>query len=182
MLRNYVHGVRFIVETDAHKLQHQLNLPANGLPGALLTSWMVWIRLFNFDGKHVPGRVNEGSDGLSWQPRGEEEPEPEEEDDVKETIETSLQEIFVERGPEQQRSKRAFNPVVRFRLAEEYNARRKDIAKFLGDMKQMEGKITTEMHQFRLEAMKSLHSDGVLYWQRRTDKLPAQVSVSTEQI
>jgi len=43
MFHNYVYGVRFLVETDANTLVHQLNLPANDLPGALVTRWIAWI-------------------------------------------------------------------------------------------------------------------------------------------
>ena len=35
--RNYVYGVRFLVETDANTLVHQLNLPTSDLPGGLVT-------------------------------------------------------------------------------------------------------------------------------------------------
>jgi len=35
--RHYVYGVRFVVETDANTLVHKLNLPANDLPGAIVT-------------------------------------------------------------------------------------------------------------------------------------------------
>jgi hypothetical protein len=75
--RNYIYGVRFLVETDANTLVHQQNLPANDLPGALVTRWIVWIRLFDFDVEHVPGSLNGGPDGLSRRPRGDGEPEPE---------------------------------------------------------------------------------------------------------
>jgi hypothetical protein len=37
MFRNYVYVVRFLSQTGANTLVHQLNLPANNLPGALLT-------------------------------------------------------------------------------------------------------------------------------------------------
>jgi len=40
---NYVYGVRFPVETDANTFVHQLNLPANDLPGALVTLCIVWM-------------------------------------------------------------------------------------------------------------------------------------------
>jgi len=41
--RNYVNGVRFLMETAANTLAHQLNLPSNDLPGALVTRWIAWI-------------------------------------------------------------------------------------------------------------------------------------------
>jgi hypothetical protein len=44
----------------------------------------------------VPGTVNDGTDCLSWRLQGDVEPEPEEEDDVDETIEACLRGIQVE--------------------------------------------------------------------------------------
>jgi len=88
--RNYVYRVRFLVETDTNILVHQLNLPANDLPGAQVTSSIVGISLFDFDVKHIPGRLTGGPDGLTRRPRREGEPEPEVEDDPEETIEASL--------------------------------------------------------------------------------------------
>ena len=38
--RNYIYRVRFLVETDANTLVHQLNFCANDLPGALVTRWI----------------------------------------------------------------------------------------------------------------------------------------------
>jgi len=37
---NNVNGVRFLAEPDSNTLVHQLNLPANHLPGALVTQWI----------------------------------------------------------------------------------------------------------------------------------------------
>jgi len=56
----------------------------------------MWIRLFDFNVKLLPGRLNEDHDGLSWQLRGKVEHEPEEEDDLEESIEASLQGTWVE--------------------------------------------------------------------------------------
>jgi hypothetical protein len=74
--------------------------------------------------KHVPVRLNEGPDGVSRRPRGEGESEPEEEDDLEETIEASLRGIWVEQGSDRNRRQRPYKPFVDLRLAEEYNERR----------------------------------------------------------
>jgi hypothetical protein len=178
---NYVYGVRFLVETDANTLVHQLNLPANDLPGALVTRWIAWIRLFDFDVKHVPARLNGGPDGLSRWPRGEGEPEPEEEDKLEETIEASLRGIRVEQVSDRKRRERPYEPFVGLRLAEEYKGRWKGIGEFQGNLKRPEGKTTKELQQFRREATKYLVSDGILYRRRKTNEPPAKVVVSTEQ-
>jgi len=98
--RNYVYEVRFLVETDANTGVHRLNFPGNDLPGALVTCWITGIRLFDFDVKHVPGRLNGGPVGLSRRPRVKGELEPKQEYDLGETIEACLQGMRVERVPE----------------------------------------------------------------------------------
>jgi len=169
------------METDANKLVHRLNLPANDLPGALLTCWITWIRLFDFDVTHVPGKLNWGSEGLSRRPWWERVLNSEEEDDLEETLEASLRRIRVEQGPERKKWGRAFKLFVGVRLAEEYKGRWKERGEFLGNMKRPEGKTTKEMQQFRWEAMKYLVSDGMFYRRQKTNESPAKVIVSTEQ-
>ncbi len=68
-VRNYLYGVHFILETDANVLVAQLNRSASDLPGALVTRWLAWIRLFDFEVKHVPGTKHTAADGLSRRPR-----------------------------------------------------------------------------------------------------------------
>lgn len=52
-MRFWLYGVRFVVEIDAKTLVHQLNLPGNDFPGALLTSWLALIGLFDYDIRHT---------------------------------------------------------------------------------------------------------------------------------
>ena len=70
-LRYWLYGVRFVLETDANTLVAQLNRAATDLPGALVTRWLAWIRLFDFEVKHIKGRVHSAADGLSRRPRTE---------------------------------------------------------------------------------------------------------------
>jgi len=77
-LRPWLYGVRFTVETDANTLVAQLNRTATDLPGALITRWLAWISLWDFDVKHVPGRKNVVADILSrqeWNAQPERKPE-----------------------------------------------------------------------------------------------------------
>lgn len=62
--RNYVNGIRFLLETDDNALVYQLNSPTNNLPWELVTHWIVWIQLFNINMKHVTGRLNGSPDCL----------------------------------------------------------------------------------------------------------------------
>ena len=38
------------------------------LPGALVTRWIAWIQLFDFEVRHVPGRKHSAADGFSRKP------------------------------------------------------------------------------------------------------------------
>jgi reverse transcriptase-like protein/integrase-like protein len=68
-LRFWLYGTFFILETDAKTLVHQLNRAATDLPGALVTRWIAWIRLFDFEVRHVKGKKHTAADGLSRKPR-----------------------------------------------------------------------------------------------------------------
>ena len=63
--RHYLYGVRFLVENDARTLVHQLNQPASDLLRSVVIRWLIWIRIFTFNIKHVAGRKHRGPDGLS---------------------------------------------------------------------------------------------------------------------
>jgi len=58
-----------VLETDANVLVAQLNRAATDHPGALITRWLAWIRLFDFEVRHVPGKQHTVADALSWRPR-----------------------------------------------------------------------------------------------------------------
>ena len=50
---------------NANTFVAQLNQAAINLSGALVTQWMIWIKLFNFSIKHVSGRKHNAADDLS---------------------------------------------------------------------------------------------------------------------
>ena len=60
-------------EIDARKLVHQLNQPTSDLPGVIVGRWLVYIRLFSFDIKHMAGVKHKGPDALSRRTGTEEE-------------------------------------------------------------------------------------------------------------
>ena len=64
----YLYGVRFVLETNASVLVAQLNQSGTDLPGALVTRWLAYINLFDFDVKHVSGKTHTAADGLSRRP------------------------------------------------------------------------------------------------------------------
>lgn len=68
-VRFWLYGVHFILETDTKTLVAQLNRAATDLPGALVTRWLAWIRLFDFEVCHTKGKIHTAPDGLSRKPR-----------------------------------------------------------------------------------------------------------------
>ena len=61
--------MKFILETDVSVLVAQLNRSATDLPGALVTRWIAYIRLFDFEVRYVPGNKHTATDRLSRRPR-----------------------------------------------------------------------------------------------------------------
>jgi len=158
-----------------------IKLAANDLPGALVNRWIGWIQLFDFDLKRVPRRLSGRPDGLSWLPRAYGEPELDEEDELEGTIEVSLQGIQVEQGPEQKRRDTAYTPFGGLKLTEEYQGRWNEIGKFLGNMKQPEGRTPKEMLRFWRDATKYVVSDTIFHRRGKTHEPLAKMLVSTEQ-
>jgi hypothetical protein len=64
-----LYGIHFVLETDANVLTTQLNRSGTDLLNALLTRWLTWIRLFNFEVRHVLGIKHTTANGLSRRPR-----------------------------------------------------------------------------------------------------------------
>jgi hypothetical protein len=84
--------VKFLLETDANVLVIQLNGAASDLPRLLLMRWIAWIRLFDFDVKHVSGKKYIAANGLSRRPRTilEMEEEDSEEEDIEDFVDAQL--------------------------------------------------------------------------------------------
>jgi Integrase zinc binding domain/RNase H-like domain found in reverse transcriptase/Reverse transcriptase (RNA-dependent DNA polymerase) len=89
-VRQYLYGVHFVIELDAKTLIAQLNRSATDLPGALVTRWIAWIRLFDFELRHIPGKKHSVADGLSRRPRNEDEEDQESEVDIDDFIDAEL--------------------------------------------------------------------------------------------
>lgn len=94
--RFWLYGVRFTIEIDANTPVAQLNQSATDLPGALVTRWLAWIRLFDFEVRHVPGTKHSAADGLSRRPRGSAEKEEDTDElDIDDFIDMELNPIYV---------------------------------------------------------------------------------------
>jgi hypothetical protein len=63
-----LYSAYFQLEIDANTLVHQLNKAASDLLNSVMTRWLAWIHLFDFDVVHVPSRRHSGPDALSRRP------------------------------------------------------------------------------------------------------------------
>ena len=90
-LKVWIYGVRFVVEINAKTLLYQLNLPIVDLTGAMVTRWITWIRLFDFDVRHVPGRQHSGPDGLSRRPNDDDDDNDDDYESLEECIDSDLE-------------------------------------------------------------------------------------------
>jgi hypothetical protein len=64
-IRFWLYEVHFVLKTNVEVLITQLNEVAIDLSSALLTRWIAWIRLFNFDVKHVSEKKHIATNELS---------------------------------------------------------------------------------------------------------------------
>ena len=64
------------METYANTLVAQLNGAAHDHASAMLTRWLTWIRLFDFEVRHVKGATHTAADSLSRRPRHPEDTAP----------------------------------------------------------------------------------------------------------
>lgn len=95
-VKSYVYGVPFILEIDPKTLVAQLNKSAADLPGSVMSRWVAWIRLFDFEVHHVPGSKHTAADSLSRRPHTEADiRERAEEQDIDEVIDADLFAISV---------------------------------------------------------------------------------------
>ena len=158
-VRYYLYGVYFIIEIDAKTLAAQLNRSATDVPGAVVNQWLAWIRMFDFDVRHVPGKKHTAADSLSrkpWVPSDDLDTDPEDLDDFIDatlccvtvqatgTIDSSLNLSTLDPGPG-------------------YTKEHQDIARYLTTLKRPAGLSTTEFRQFKNSALKYIVQDGYLF-------------------
>jgi hypothetical protein len=77
----WLFGQYFTTMMDSQTLMWILNQPPIDLPNGLMSCWLAYIRLFEFDIEHVPGNKNSVADGLSRRGRADVDSPEEDPDD-----------------------------------------------------------------------------------------------------
>jgi len=151
-LRPYIYGVQFTVETDANTLVAQLNQTATDLPNALVTRWLAWIQMFDFDVRHVPGKKNAVADALS---RKESGPTPNDDEDLDDWVDAHLdcvqafvQPVDLARDDDIQGGE-GLRP-----LDETYSVESQEIALWLVTLRRPPGMTRREFRNFKRSAVK----------------------------
>jgi hypothetical protein len=147
-VRFYLYGVKFILETDARVLVDQLNRSGTDLPGALVTRWLAWIRLFDFEVRHVPGTKHTAADGLSRKPPSPNDlKEAAEEEDIDDWVDTQLGcvRVFPVSVAEEEQ------PSI---LAPGYSEKSQKIAAYLSTLRKPPEMSLKEFNKFKKEALR----------------------------
>jgi len=169
-LRNYVYGVKFLLETDAQVLVAQLNGGAHDLPGALITRWIAWIRLFDFEVKHIPGTKNVIADALSRKPPGQSDLDDyETPDQVEDFIDSnfyfvSVHAVYTSSAPNISKSSHLFTiPDAWLRSDQFWSNRTRQMAFHLKTLLRPDGILAKDFRKFKAEAWRYMARDGYLY-------------------
>jgi hypothetical protein len=146
--------VFFSVRTDSQTLVWLLNQPPNDLPNAMITRWLTYIRLFDFDVKHIPGNKNGAADGLS---RRGKSPEDESDDDPDDYFESKL--YSTSANPLS-----LHDPLARVYLCEEeYTGDDLMLGRYLETLERPEGISNEEYQKLRKKSRNFLVRDGYLF-------------------
>ena len=87
-------GQHFILEMDSRTLTWILNQLLTDLPNMVMTRWIAYIHLFDFEVRHVPGKVNLAADALSQ--RGPVTGNDSEEEDIEKFLDAEIANVQVE--------------------------------------------------------------------------------------
>ena len=162
-LRFWLYGRHFLLETDAQTLVWLVNQPPNDLPNAMLTRWLTYIRLFDFDVKHIPGSKNGAADALSRRGKSSDDND---ESDAEDYFESRLNLVSVSDA----------HPTARVWLIDgEYSGDDLLIAQYLETLQRPDGISNPEFLRFKKKSQQFLVRDGYLFKKSKRGTPPRRV-------
>ena len=169
--RFWLYGRYFLLETDAQTLVWLLNQPPNDLPNAMMTRWLTYIRLFDFDVKHIRGTKNGGADALSQRGRAPSE-DIEDEDEADDYFDAKLYGITIATEP----------PLLaRVYLHEaEYDGEDLILGRYLETLQRPDGLTDQQYQSLRKKSRHFLIRDGCLFKRSRRRGQPPRRVIGTE--
>jgi len=161
--RFWLFGRHFLVETDAQTLVWLLNQPPNDLPNAMMTRWLAYIRLFDFDVKHIPGNKNSAADALSRRGLTAEDPD-ESEDESDDYFDGQLYSMYVTENN---------SPIARIYLHEgEYEGDDLILGRYLENLQRPANLTDQQYQRLRKKSRDFLVRDGYLFKRGRKRNIP----------
>ena len=180
-LRYWLYGVHFILETDAKVLVAQLNRAATDLPGALVTRWIAWIRMFDFEVRHVKGSTHTAADGLSRRPRTESDNLDEQyEGDIDDWIAAELDYLGISASSVEEALSNKQESVQEDPLDDGYSEHSQSLAWFLTTLKKPVGMSRVEFRALKREATKYSVRDRQL-WRNATKAFLPRLVIDSEE-
>jgi hypothetical protein len=166
-LRFWLYGRFFTVETDARTLVWLLNQPPNNLPNAMMTRWLSYIRLFEFEVRHIPGNKNGAADALSRRIPSSDEAESDA-DSTDDYFESKLYAISVTPDPVED-----YRAQVWFQQAD-YEGDDLLLGRYLETLERPEGLSDNQFRQLRKKSQLFLVRHGRLYKRSKKSGIPPQ--------
>ena len=156
-VRFWLYEIKFIIEIDANILMTQLNRSTLNLSDALMTRWLAWIRLFDFEVRHVSEKKHDALNELSRRSREFFNDQDEaHEKNINDFIDAQLNVL------------RLCSIIVTLKekklvLENSYSNHSRVIAKYLITLSRFFDMITKEFRKFKLETLKFLIRDKHLF-------------------
>ena len=163
--RFWVYGRHFFIQTDSRTLVWILNQPPNDLPNAMMTRWLSYIRLFDFDVEHINGKKNGAADGLSR--RGLGPGEEKEEEDPDDFFEHKVGNISAGTWSSRLNSRI-------FLVETEYMGDDLVLGEYLETLRRPQGFSDSQFQQLRKRSRQFFIRDGYLFKRGRKRGIPAR--------
>ncbi|TMI84695.1 MAG: hypothetical protein E6H10_05305 [Bacteroidetes bacterium] len=171
--RYWLFGRYFSVRTDSQSLVWLLNQPPNDLPNAMMTRWLAYLRLFDFDATHVPVTKNGAADALSR--RGAAMEDDSEDDETDSYFEAKMYGIMVSVSNLVSviQSSKALDVVARVYLHEgEYEGDDLLLGQYLETLRRPDELTDLQYQSLRRKAKNFLVRDGYLFKRGRKSGIP----------